>query len=540
MDDFSHNVLSRNDIVRAAKAGRLDLCSSIGSSNDKVREAICEAIQEGHVSVVEYLLTRIDYAGLEINDYDLSKSVTVSIQNKNYKTIEIISKSKLIDFVTFRHMMTELVNENFMDIVKRFWLNDERLETMYAYSSVELFSSVKFYNNRILDDDYRKVPLLSHLLEFAPNLEMVKVLTSSKRFNKDHCNFAALKAVYDRKYDIFQHLREYIDLRMFDDSLVPAAIAVNNIELVKYLVQGGCKVYVSDVSHCDDKEEICSYILENGLVGRRDWQSLKDGFIHRWYRSDEPGRLHTMKLILSHRFTELDDLREDLRTRLRLGMLQDKIKDRTSFPEWDLVFEFMDPDYFILSMRPFENLFIYVWEKYPVLQTVENMNDVMYDCDSSKVVEMILRDNRFDLSKKPINLYHLIDPKRYDIFYVLCKDPRFVLTDSLVSTGLYLCFHEDHCFRLREKRKDFQKLFLKKTQLRDRHQDLWTEIENEERESVQRGVHLFNNLKSLHIEFTLKVLKYQEEVYRNSSIIGPDADVFAHYTRLLMESLGRR
>jgi len=541
MDDFSHNVLSRNDIVRAANVGRLDLCKSIVLfSHDKVREAICEAIQQGHTSVVEYLLTRIDYADLEIIDYVITRSVTTSIQNNNYRTIEVVTNSKLIDYVGFETMMKALVNQNCMDIVKKYWLNDERLETMSWYSDVV----------RSLDTEDKKVPLLSGLLEVASNLEMVKLLTSSKRFNKDHCNFAALKAVYDCKYDIFQYLKEYVDLRMFNDSLAKAAIAVNNIELLKYLVQKGCKVYVRSVMYCDDEEEMCSYLLENGeKMDANDCDGLKSAFMHRWYDSDKPGRLQTMKLILNHPSMDLDDLRDDLYKRLRY-MEPERIKDRTSFPEWDLLFEFMNPSSFILSMQHLENLFIYVWEKYPVLQTPENMNHIVQTCDSSKVVEMILRDHRFDLSKIEIDLYHFFDPLRYDKFYVLCKDPRFVLTEEMVDRGCYLFFDPDQNFRLNGKKKDFQKLFLKKTQARRGHRDLWAEIDTEERESVQLGVNMFKSLDKtfgddFKLEFTLKVMKYNEEVYRNSSIIGPDIKIFEHYTgllhtRLLEERLPRK
>ena len=118
MDDFTLHVLAKKDIVHAARFGRLDLVQQcLGQKED---EAICAAIKEGHTSVVEYLLDKVD--GKNISD-----SVLEGIRNGNSKTIQVVMNSRLQGYVHFADVMVVLVDNNWFDMVGKF-LNDERLE----------------------------------------------------------------------------------------------------------------------------------------------------------------------------------------------------------------------------------------------------------------------------------------------------------------------------------------------------------------------------------------------------------------------------
>lgn len=512
MDDFTRHVLAKKDIVRAARFGRLDLVQQC--LGQKEEEAICAAIKEGHTSVVEYLLDKV-------NGKNISDAVLEGIRNGNSKTIEAVMNSRLQGYVHFADMMVVLVDNNWFDMVRKF-LNDERLDAVHTRSQVEVLNETRYSQWFEPWEKARMVTLLSYLLEFANTLEMATLLISSERFNKQ-CDFAALKAINENHFDIFHLLRPYVDLNIFDDAIMKAAIRSQNIDLIKYLHREGSVLNVSDMEFGRyGKNEICLYLIENGKVTESTEWYLGEEFLRLW-RSFKQENLETMESILKHPSTNMYKIMHELKGRLEYY----ECRDRTNYPEWDLLLRYVDISDFLGTMSQKDNLIQYVWEKYPDLHTLNNMKRIVRCCKSGNVAEMILKDNRFDPTV--IDLYEVVRDNEYEKLYVLLKDPRTVITREKLN---------DYSFKISypEGRKVF-KLMLKKTQARDEYLDLWREIVAEERQTVEKGVHIYTHLKNMPFLFTLRVLKYDEEVYEKSSMIGPNAVVFAYYTTLLNNAL---
>jgi hypothetical protein len=512
MDDFTRHVLSKKDIVRAARFGRLDLVQQCLGQNEE--EAICAAIKEGHTSIVEYLLDKV-------NGENISDSVLEGIRNGNSKTIEVVMNSRLQGYVHFSDMMVALVYNNCFDMVRKF-LNDERLDAVHTRSQVNVLNETRYSQWFEPWEEARMVTLLSYVLEYANTLEMAKLLISSERFNKQ-CVFAALKAIYETYFDIFHLLRPYVDLNTFDRAIMKAAISSQNIDLIKYLHKEGCEVYVSDIEFgMYGNNKIVLFLIENGKVSESTAYYLERTFLHLW-SSFKQENLETMECILKHSSTNMYKIMHDLKGRLKYF----ECEERTNYPEWDLLLRYADISNFLGMMSQKENLIKYVWENYPELHTLDNMKRIVDCCKSGNVAEMILKDNRFDPTV--IDIYLNIIHNEYEKVYVLLKDPRTMIKRERLKDYRFKTNYPEGL--------QIFKLMLKKTQARDVYPDIWEEILAEERKTVEKGVHLYRHLDKMTLVFTLQVMKYDEEVYMKSSMIGPNAVVFAYYTTLLKNAL---